>query len=141
MTSRSCVMPCGSLRPNTAREFEPRNTRLTLFQPNPKCRWTQTKWPEYDRSDVALAMKRRPLRLKPIRGATLTVTGWLSAVRQWVWYVVRIVGVTLNVYSPFVVVVTWSTDCVLLPNSCAVRVTGSFGSAAETLPVSAAPPP
>ena len=97
MTSRSSDMPCGTVTRNTAREFEPRNTRLRLFQPNPKCRWTQTKWPEYDRSEVAFAMKVRPLRLKPIRGDTLTVTLWLSAVRQCDWYAVWIVGVTLNV--------------------------------------------
>ena len=37
--------------------------------------------------------------------------------------------------------VAWSIDCVLLPNACAVRVTGSLGRAEETLPVSAVPPP
>jgi hypothetical protein len=47
--------------------------------------------------EVAFAMKMRPLRPKPTRGATLTVAVWLSAVRQCDWYTVRIVGETLNV--------------------------------------------
>jgi hypothetical protein len=73
-TRRSIVRPCGVFSAKTAREFDPRHTRFMLFQPKPKCRWTHTWRPACVRSDVTFALKVRPLRPKPTRGATSTAT-------------------------------------------------------------------
>src|SRR3954468_724379 len=74
----------------------------------------------------------RPLWPKPTSGATLSVTGVLSDVRQWAVYTVCADGETWNENAPLAFVVVVRTG----PAGCEVRVTGSFVSWFDTDPVS-----